>query len=230
MDLSSFIAEVEEFNKFKRRPGATAAVFSCDYVTYISTLKCGSSFFTATFEKNFRWPKIHFDDIRWDHSHVFSFMIEPLTRRYKAIAEWLSQNRLTNEFYVNPELQKFVLTKPIIDIHSYGYVYNYYDYSQQIDWIPTDVVGSHNDIKNLVSIMMEKNYISVMDKWATAANANISSSYKKKLEFRIKEMFEENPSQEILDYLAPDVELYNNVIERFNPCGKTWDEISWLRK
>lgn len=231
MDINSIIAEVEEFNKFERLLGATSAVFSCDYVTYVATLKCGSSFFTATIEKNLRWPKIDFKDIRWDNSHVFSLMLNPLTRRYKAITEWLYQKNLVNLFDKDPYFQKFVLNKPILDIHSYGYVYTYYEeYCQKIDWIPIDSVNSRDDVKKLVGLLFEKNKIDISDFWASNDVANISPIHKKMFESKVKELFEENPSQEVLDYLAPDMELYSQVIAKFNPTGHSWDNISWLRK
>jgi len=32
-----------------------------------------------------------------------------------------------------------------------------------------------------------------------------------------------------MEYLLPDIDLYNRVSNRFNPNGDIWDDISWLR-
>ena len=31
-------------------------------------------------------------------------------------------------------------------------------------------------------------------------------------------------------YYANDLKFYHRLLERFNPDGKTWEEISWLKK
>ena len=232
MDLIPYFLEVEEFNKFERRPGATAAVYTCDVLTCIATLKCGSSFLTATFNQNCRWRKIPFSEINWDNSHVFSLMSEPLTRRYKAIVEWLYQKSLIDEFYKNVELQNFVLSTPMLDIHSYGYVYNYYEnFCDQIDWIPMESVKDHNGVKQVISKMLEKHKIYLPGNyWASEYESNISSNRKKQLEAVVKEKFNSSPNEKIMEYLLPDISLYNKVVQKFNPSGDVWDNISWLRK
>lgn len=231
MDITPYILEVEEFNKFERRPGATAAVYTCDVLTCIATLKCGSSFLTATFNQNCRWRQIPFSEINWDKSHVFSLMSNPLTRRYKAIAEWLYQKNLVNEFYKNIELQNFVMSTPILDIHSYGYVYNYYEnFCDLIDWIPVESVKNHDGVKWAISKLLEKYKIYISHYWADDKESNISTVSKKKLEATIKENFISSPNKRIMEYLLPDIELHDRVFQRFNPSGDNWDNISWLRK
>jgi hypothetical protein len=231
MDINSIIAEVEEFNKFRRRPGATAAVYTCEVLTCIATLKCGSSFLTATFNQNCRWRQIPFSEINWDKSHVFTLMTDPLTRRYKAITEWLFQKKLVSEYYKNVELQNFVLSTPILDIHSYGYVYNYYEnFCDLIDWIPMESVKNHDGVKWAIEKLLEKYKIYIDQYWASNGASNISSVTKKKLEADIKEKFESSPDEKIMEHLLPDIDLYNRVVQKFNPSGNIWDEISWLRK
>lgn len=232
MDLTPYILEVEKFNKFERSPGATAAVYTCDSLTCIATLKCGSSFLTATFNKKCRWRKIPFSDINWGNSHVFSLMTDPLTRRYKAITEWLYQKNLMNEFYKNAELQDFVLNTPILDIHSYGYVYNYYEeFCNQIDWIPMEPVKNHAGVMWAIGKLLEKYKInlSLSNYWAKDHDSNISHSLKKELEQSVKEKFSYLPSEKVMEYLSSDIELYARVTNSFNPAGDHWDNISWLR-
>ena len=231
MDITPYILEVQEFNKFERSPGATSAVYTCEVLTCIATLKCGSSFLTATFNQNCRWRQIPFSEINWDKSHVFTLMSDPLTRRYKAIAEWLFQKNLITEYYNNVELQNFVLSTSILDIHSYGYVYNYYEeFCNQIDWIPLESVKNHDGVKWAIAKLLEKYKIYIDRYWATNQKSNISSKAKKKLEADIKEKFESSPNEKIIEYLLPDIDLYNRVTNRFNPNGNMWDDISWLRK
>jgi len=231
MNITPYILEVEEFNKFERRPGATAAVYTCDILTCIATLKCGSSFLTATFNQNCRWRQIPFSEINWDKSHVFSLMSDPMTRRYKAIVEWLYQKNLIDEFYKNVDLQNFVLSTPMLDIHSYGYVYNYYEnFCDQIDWIPMEPVKNRNGVKEVISKLLEKHKIYISNFWANNRQSNISSLRKKELEVVVKEKFNSSPNEKIMKYLLPDVDLYNRVVQKFNPSGNIWDEISWLRK
>ena len=231
MDLIPYITEVEAFSKFERSPGATAAVYTCEVLTCIATLKCGSSFLTATFNQNCRWRQLPFSEINWDKSHVFTLMTDPLTRRYKAIAEWLFQKKLVSEYYKNVELQNFVLSTPILDIHSYGYVYNYYEnFCDLIDWIPMESVKNHVGVKWAIAKLMEKYKIDISYFWATDGKSNISSQTKKKLEADLKEKFESSPDEKIMEHLLPDIDLYNRVVQKFNPAGDTWDDISWLRK
>lgn len=227
-DLTPYIQEIEEFNKFERRVGSTVAVYSCDVLTCLATLKCGSSFFSNQFGSQLRWPKIVFNDINWERSHVFSAIIDPLTRRYKAIAQWLDNRHLGKEFYINEELQNIVLNTVLLDIHSYGYEYNYGEYCDQIDWIPIDLYNRDQSYSVLLTLL-DKHLISPPRR-APDSHSNISIPARKKLEMDIKEMFEANPNQEIMDYLAKDIELYNKVISKFNTEGKTWDEMSWLRE
>jgi hypothetical protein len=231
MDITPYILEVQEFNKFERSPGATSAVYTCEVLTCIATLKCGSSFLTATFNQNCRWRQIPFSEINWDKSHVFTLMSDPLTRRYKAIAEWLFQKNLITEYYNNVELQNFVLSTSILDIHSYGYVYNYYEeFCNQIDWIPLESVKNHDGVKWAIAKLLEKYKIYIDRYWATNQKSNISSGIKKKLVTDIKEKFSSCPNEKIMEYLLPDIDLYNKVSDRFNSNGNTWDDISWLRK
>jgi hypothetical protein len=91
-------------------------------------------------------------------------------------------------------------------------------------------VKNHNGVKWAITKLLEKYKIYVDQFWALDVKSNISSQTKKKLEADIKEKFESSPNEKIMEYLLPDIDLYNRVTNRFNPTGDSWDDISWLRK
>lgn len=230
MDLDSVINQINEFNKFERRPGATAAVYSCDVLTCIATLKSGSTFLTNTFHNNLRWRKINFQEINWD-SHVFSLLINPIDRQAKAIAEWIYQNNLLNYWSHDVKFKKIVLENPLLDIHSYSPMYLWYtQFANKIDWIPSDNLPNYNAVKNILSKLLNSYKIYVLDdKWSSDGASNIASAKKKKLEKEIKQLIMSDQNNVVLNFLKDDIDLYNRVCKNFNAEGKSWKEITWLK-
>jgi hypothetical protein len=93
-----------------------------------------------------------------------------------------------------------------------------------------ETVKNHDGIKRAISKLLEKYKIYIHNYWATDSESNISSELKKKLELDVKEKFNSSPNKKIMEYLSPDIDLYNRVSNRFNPNSDNWDDISWLRK
>lgn len=232
MDLDHAIAEVREFNKFERRPGETVAVYTYNKLTCLATLKCGSTFVTNTFHKNFNWRQIHFKEIDWNNSHVFSLMIDPIDRQAKAITEWLFQNRFPLSWYDGEKIKNFISQTPLLDVHSYSYIYLYYEeFANKIDWIPIDILDNHNQVKFVLEKLLNSHKIFVsQDKWATKEQSNISTSFKKSFEKQIKEYLLTDNGKLIMNYLKDDIDLYSRVRNNFNKDGQTWQDISWLNK
>jgi len=225
MDITPYIVDINKFNSFEPRAGSYVETYSCDVLTYIVTLKNASTFFREIFKVNHRWPPTTFNEINWEGC-VFSFISDPLTRRYKAITQWLYENSLANQFYIDSNLQQLVLNSKLLDFHSVSISENLGKYCNQIDWIPIDII-SPDQVIQLTDMLLKKYNIHM---FRNVNNTNETSKKKKALELKIKEMFEENPNQEVLNYLAADIELYSQVVAKFNPTGNNWDEVSWLRK
>ena len=46
---------------------------------------------------------------------------------------------------------------------------------------------------------------------------------------QVTELLDHKRIPRINEYLEKDRELYQRVVDRFNPLGNTWAEVSWLR-
>lgn len=190
-----------------------------DQLVYLRTLKCASTFYSSLFKSNY-WQKQKISDIDWNHDHVFSFIMDPMERRLKGLAEFLSMypthRALLEITEIWPKISYF-------DYHSMPYSVSYKDYCGQIDWIPID----HPEFKSqdLVKILLRDN--GVKFDWAVS-DPHQSSDHKQQIYNKIKEL-SGTLSGEVFISLEQDLILYDNVCRSIQFCNKTWNSISWLK-
>ena len=201
-------------------------VCSNGQLVYVRTLKCASTFFYRNLIDEFEWKEIKFSDIDWEHQHVFSHMLDPVKRRHKGIAEFLSMIG-ADKLLEFPEFKQFISHVPFADMHTVGYSDSYGEYAQLIDWIPLN--GSHQQVVNLTSKLLNTYSIETDNKW-NFHQAHYGDSKKLQLATDLKTLWESsNLPDSIRLCLDRDIDLYNQVIKKFNPDGDSWKEISWLK-
>lgn len=204
---------------------------SCGPVVYVRSLKTASTFFYNNLVQNHGWEEINFDDIDWDRQRVFSHIIDPIQRRHKAFAEYLSMTGTANLFYENSNFRSMLKTLPVLDVHSVS-LHDYFGSRvRNIDWIPMQ--GSHNDnIKTTEKFLQEMANMR-MFYWNREFEHN-SPRDKKQLAADIaSDWDQEVANNNIPDvtwlYLGRDIDLYREVMEKFNPNEKNWEQCSWLK-
>lgn len=198
-------------------------------LVYIPTLKNACSYYRSVCLHNY-WDQIEWKDIDWDHDHVFSFISDPITRYFKGLAQDVFNIYFEEDKQVFYEILKYSTRKfqdstLVLTLHSLPLYTIYNDYVNKIDWIPL-IQDSDRYFKILCD-----NYNISIDLNLESADENKSTpqqiNFYKELYQNISN-FDDNIFYNLL--LCKDVELFNNVVEKFNLQGKTWEEISWIRK
>jgi len=199
-------------------------------LVYVRNLKCASTFFYESFLKLWRWEEMNWMDIDWENQHVFGHISDPIERRHKGVAEFISMCELEDLFNQNKNFQNFVKFAPVLDQHSSSYHDTFGESCYQIDWIPiTDY--SHQQVVNFTENLMSNWGIShCVGRW-DYTQAHQSTPAKKAIEHKIKELYnsEARPPEYLSWYFHKDQLLYKSICRKFNPQGTTWTEISWLR-
>ena len=199
---------------------------TCGPLVYLRTLKCASTFFWHSFNDKFGWEEIAFDNINWESQHVFSHILDPGIRRIKGVTEFIWMNQ-TQDQLADPAYRTFVQQTPMLDAHTVSYYENFGDRCDQIDWIPVDD-SEHQTTADLTSRLLYDQGIFVFNHWHWSYRHN-SEPKKKLLEQQVAQCLSEVDTTAVDAYLHQDWMLYQQVIERFNPIGKIWAEVSWLR-
>ena len=187
-------------------------------VVYIRTLKCASTFYSTLFESN-HWQTQTLLDIDWDFDHVFSFIMDPMERRLKGLAEFI----MTLDHRDLLEVTEFWPMVSYLDFHSMPYTMTYKNFCNKIDWIPID----HPEFKSehLVEILLRDNNISL--DWSFT-ESHRSTDRKKEVYNKIKSLSGQC-SGAVHISLEEDIKLYNSVCRSIQFYKKTWNEISWLK-
>lgn len=211
---------------------ADIAVCQNQNLIYVRTLKCASSFFYFNFVKNSNWRKIHWNDIDWNRHHVFGHLLEPLTRRHRAIAERLCMFGLEQLYFDTPVLQRCLRDSITLDQHGEMYSNRYGNYANKIDWIP--LIGDHGTAIKMTEICIRHYLPFLPDIQWDFAYSNTSPALQKKLELHLANMWDVGLFRNKLlgwkkRQLDCDIDLYKQVVEKFNPSATTWPEASWLR-
>jgi hypothetical protein len=63
-------------------------------------------------------------------------MLDPLERRHKGIAEYLTMTNTVDLWYSDPNFRALINDVPVLDEHSMSYHDTYGNYAWLIDWIP----------------------------------------------------------------------------------------------
>ena len=204
---------------------------SCGPVVYVRSLKTASTFFYNNLVRNHGWEEINFDAIDWDRQRVFSHIIDPIQRRHKAFAEYLFMTGNENLFYENNNFRKMLQTLPVLDVHSVS-LHDYFGSRvRSIDWIPLQ--GSHDEnIKTTEKFLQEMANMRLFY-WDRGFEHN-SPHNKKQLAADIARdwdhaMTNNNIPDVTWLYLGPDIDLYKEVVKKFNLGEKNWEQCSWLK-
>jgi len=194
-------------------------IYRHNRLVYLRTLKCASTFYSSLFESN-HWKKQTILDIDWTRDHVFSFIMDPMERRLKGLAEFLVMDSSHQELL---EIIKIWPKISYLDFHSMPYSIIYKDFYNQIDWIPVD----HPEFKSqdLVKILLRDNNVSL--DWM-CIDLHRSSEHKQEIYNKIKEL-SGTLSGEVLVSLEQDQILYDKVCRSIQYHEKTWNAISWLK-
>lgn len=104
-------------------------------LVYARTLKCGSEFFWKNFTITAGWEPVKWSDIDWSKDTVFSYIMDPIQRRHKGIAEYLFINQAL-DLLKDPAFCRIIAQAPFLDEHSASMRNIYGDKVDQIEWIP----------------------------------------------------------------------------------------------
>jgi hypothetical protein len=188
-----------------------------DQLVYASVLKCASTFYTNVVVSN-DWIEIQFADINWNNDHVFGFIMNPAERYMKGLAEDIADPETSWSIDNLPIYKDSV----VFTFHSLPIYATLNEYLYKIDWIPID-----RDFKSetMLECLLKKYNITL--NWPNIGKHE-SSSEKLKIYNKIKNLIDLN-NHVLRNSLSPDVELYKNIISKFQPSASIWDQISWLK-
>lgn len=105
-------------------------------LVYVRTLKCGSEFFYRNFTQTAGWQPIQWADIDWSNDLAFSYIMDPIQRRHKGIAEFLFVNDLNDLVLTNQSFGRMIAQVPCLDEHSARMRDIYGDRVSDLHWIP----------------------------------------------------------------------------------------------
>jgi len=203
---------------------------TCGPLVYVRNLKCASSFFYESFLNKWKWSEISWIDIDWQRQHVFGHILDPIERRHKGLAEFISMQGLEDLFNQNEKFQNFIKFAPVFDQHTSSYHDTFGNLCYHIDWIPISGYSHEQVIKFTEQLMRDCAGInSFVNHW-DQSRTHASTPEKKAIERKLKELYETEPAPDWLNwYLHNDRLLYERICKKFNPYGPTWADTSWLK-
>ena len=195
-------------------------IYRLNNLVYLKTLKCASTYYANVFEFN-GWKKDTANNIDWDKDHVFSFMMHPVTRRSKGLAQFVYGTGKTDLLKQDAIFWGNVV---YLDLHAMPYTTSYGDFAYKIDWILLD----HQDYtaKSLLEKLLEKFGVTVI---FPEVEKNQSDNTQLKVFESIldKASLEHRATRDL--GISKDVELYNDVSSKFRPQAiGGWEFTSWL--
>jgi hypothetical protein len=196
-------------------------VYRKNNLVYVATLKCAHSFYCGVAKYN-SWELIEFNNIDWLSNHVFGFIMDPVERYFKGLAQDIVTNDQLNCLKLlteNHTSKNFT----ILTLHSNPISIQYKDYLYKIDWIPLDKSPSS---EFFLTKLCSKYRIDI--EIPESIERHISSQEKKERYQIIKNMFG-NFNETFYRIFSNDIDFYHTVNSNFNPYGQSWDEISWLK-
>jgi len=203
---------------------------TCGPLVYVRSLKTASTFFYHNLVQHYGWSEINFNDVDWDRQRVFSHIIDPVERRHKAFAEYLTMTGNAELFYSNPNFRRMLTTLPLLDVHSVS-LHNYFgSRTRNIDWIP--LTASHSDNICVTERILDEYAGTQQHKW-NMEFVHASHKEKQQLAQDLKTDWDtarknNNIPEVSMLYLEHDINLYCSVVQYFNPRGGNWDQCSWL--
>lgn len=201
-------------------------VYRYQNLVYVATFKCASTYYTTLVQSN-GWDRIRWQEIDWVNDHVFGFLIDPVVRYVKALAEdYINEESPELEQLLFSYLEKSLTRSTLLTFHSIPICTSLKQYVNKIDWIPIDSRFNHH---SLLLTLLDKHEV-ILSHHGDMVDPHIGTNFKKELEQRMFNLFYN--SNKHISYrllLSEDVELFEQVKQKINPQGIYWDQISWLR-
>lgn len=201
-------------------------VYRHQNLVYVATFKCASTYYTTLVQNN-GWHRILWREINWTNDHVFGFLIDPVVRYVKALAEdYVNEESAEFEELLFKYLEHSLPKSTLITFHSIPICTSLKQYVNKIDWIPISQGFNHH---SLLLTLLDKHNI-ILSHYGDTVDSHIGTDYKKNLEKRMFDLFNSNKQHISFNLLlSEDVELFEQVKQKINPQGIHWDQISWLR-
>lgn len=183
-------------------------------LVYARTLKCGSEFFYRNFTQTANWQKIKWGEIDWSTDLVFSYIMDPIHRRHKGIAEFIISVQAKSLLLENRQFQEVIAQVPCLDEHSaclrdiYGH--RLYD----IHWIPLDH-NNHKQGQRLTNEFLEE-HLHPPILWNDSFT-HTTENYLKDIYNKIEELWKESPNIKdiVRNYFKDDITLYLDVQKKY---------------
>lgn len=182
----------------------------CNLV-YARTLKSGSEFFYKNFVVTAKWEPMTWRDIDWDSDHVFSYIMDPIQRRHKGMAEYLFVNHalhLLDDLYFD----RIIAQAPFLDEHSASMRTVYGDRIKDIHWIPMSQ-NDHDLAQRLTDqLLTEHGHTAIAwnKEFIHTTENYIGPAYR-----TLKSLWEQDPFVGITRfYFQEDIELYISALEK----------------
>lgn len=198
-------------------------VFRNNKLVYISLNKHASTFHKKLFT-DLNWEKIEFCSIDWETDTVFAHILNPFDKHLKATAEAIYRNNF-QKLFDDPNLSK-IAAWGILDYHAIPVVAMLgEEVCSKIDWIPLD--GPIES--NILTTKFFQHHNIPVD-ITNRQKIYVSDSTKKGYVNLIKDLINKHGTGSGIDmFYARDYYFYNQVVNKFNFNGNTWEEISWLK-
>jgi len=211
----------------------------------------------STYYKNFfigqGWKLTYLLDLDFKNTYCFGFISDPIYRYFRGLSHCLLLSHfpdleltLKKEKYSKKidEIHKdvlehlnleycsnFIKNIKIADKHTSRYTDIFEDNLYNIDWIPFEA-GDRDSLTNFVNkVLSNRGFditVPITDKELQKALPLKKIIYKK-----IEELYNTDKVdklEELYYYYYHDIKFYYDLVEKFNPHGNNWNEISWLRK
>jgi hypothetical protein len=175
-------------------------------LVYVRTLKCGSEFFYKNFTQTARWTPIKWNDIDWNNDYAFSYIMDPIKRRHKGIAEFLIMNNGKDLLFNVPEFGKIICQIPCFDEHSASLHNLYGDKINHIHWLP--LLSDHSVAITATNELLE-HHTHPLIHWNNAF-AHTTDNYMSDTYNRVKELWDSTNviNGYVRSYFEKDLELF----------------------
>ena len=182
-------------------------------LVYARTLKCASEFFYKNFTLTAGWQPITYNDIDWQNNYVFSYIMDPIDRRHKGIAEFLIQTNTQHLLNID-DFGKIIKQVTCLDEHSASLHNIYGNRISQIKWLP--IVNNHQ-----IAIDATESLLSEHQHPQIAWNKHFEHTTKNYMDstyLKVKELWLQDlsVSDYVRFYFEPDILLFREVLKKYN--------------
>lgn len=175
---------------------------------YVPVLKAASTYFENLLVHN-EWQPIDYNHINWNKNFVFGFIMDPLTRYFKAVAHEILANLAGFENLIE-KTKKELYNKDrlflLYTTHTIPITTVYEDRHNDIHWIVLD--GAHDAVIDLQNLLNSHNIELNVPK---NLHANKSDKAQNKVYENIQKLYE-NDHYLLSQLLKNDMKLYHSVL------------------